>query len=59
MFATGVSGEVSAEFSGEFPIDISDDIHFFYNSIIFLLRALRRDSGGLSDELSLFLLFCG
>jgi hypothetical protein len=30
MFSIGVSSEVS----GEFPVDISDDIHFCYNSTI-------------------------
>jgi hypothetical protein len=54
----GVYGEMSGEFSGEFPLDVSDDIFFRYNSIFCLLQAfrrgLRRVSGGVSGELSLF-----
>jgi hypothetical protein len=35
MFATGVSGGIFGEFSGEAPIDVSDDIHFCYSSTSF------------------------
>jgi hypothetical protein len=47
----GVSDEVSGEFSGEFPVDVSDDTHFCYNSFLFCYVV----SGEVSGEPSLFL----
>jgi hypothetical protein len=52
MFAT----RVSSEFSGEFHVDVYDNIRFCYN-IIFCYALYGEVFGGLSGELSLFLLF--
>jgi hypothetical protein len=57
MFATGVSVDVSGEFSGELPVDVSNYIHFCYNSTNFCYPLSCEVSGGISDEFNLFLLF--
>jgi hypothetical protein len=50
MFSMGVSGE--------FPVDVCDDIYLCYISTSFLLRAFQRGlrgvAGGVSGELSFF-----
>jgi hypothetical protein len=50
---------VSGEFSGEFHVDVSDDILFCYNSTTFCYAVASEVSGGLSGKLNIFLLFHG
>jgi hypothetical protein len=38
-------GKISSEFSDEFPVDVSDDIHFCYNSTIFCYALSGEVSG--------------
>jgi hypothetical protein len=57
VFATGISGEVSSESSDEFSVNVSDDIHFCCNSIIFCYALSGDLSGKTPTRLDFFFYF--